>query len=491
MILKRGVKLQLLAFLLITVVGVSVVAVRYVGIGRSWLGQEYLAYVDMTDTGGVFTNADVTYRGVSVGRVGPMELTDDGIRVQLKLDSDVRIPRTGLIAVVANRSAVGEQFIDLQPAGRAGPYLNDDGPHTIPRRNTRLPVSTAELLRNVNRLVSSVDPQDLGTIVDELDKAFSGTSADLQALLDDSDRVLRALDESEPAASELLDNSRTVLNTQREQAGNIVTFARNLNVLSESIRRDDPVLRDVLDATPPAARESTRLLDQLAPTLPVLLANLTTTGQIMTARLAGMRSLFILYPIAVAGAFTVTPGDGTQHLGLVLNLDSPAPCTKGYEQVKRRWPQFTAPKDPPLNAGCKEPKSSQKDVRGSRNAPRQDFGPPPRVPPGATDGAGFPAGGAGEPDGGARAERDRRTATPANPLAGAATSPPTGDAASPPQSLYVPFSAKTVELAGYDPATGVVYGPDGARYVMGYSGSQQRVLGDASWKMLLLGPLAK
>jgi phospholipid/cholesterol/gamma-HCH transport system substrate-binding protein len=477
-ILKRGVKIQLLAFLVITILGVSVVAVRYVGIGRSALGQEYTAYVDLTDSGGVFTNAEVTYRGVPVGRVGPMELTDTGIRVRLKLRTATDIPRDGLVAVVANRSAVGEQYIDLQPArkpdarGRVpGPYLSDGGPHTIARQHTRLPVSTAELLRNVDRLVSSVNPQHLRTIVDELEQAFSGTGADLQAILDDSDRLLETLDRSYPATSELLDNSRVVLDTQRGQASNIRTFARNLNVLTEQLRRDDPALRNTLDATPPAVREGSKALDQLSPTLPVLLANLTTTGQIMTARLAGMRSLFILYPLTVAGASTVTPGDGTQHLGLVLNLDAPAPCTKGYEQVKRRWPQFTEKREPRLDVGCKEPKNSDKVVRGSRNVPPEALQPTPSVPPGATDGAGFPAtGGSGGSDEG---EPQRQAA------AGA------------PDSLYVPFSAKTVELAGYDPTTGVVYGPDGERYVMGYSGAQQRALGDASWKMLLLGPLSR
>lgn len=113
MILKRGVIIQLIAFAVITVVGVAIVSVNYIGLGRGLLGKQYVAYVDLTDSGGVFTNAEVTYRGVPVGRVGPIELTKDGIRVKLLLERGERIPREGTKAVVANRSAVGEQYIDL------------------------------------------------------------------------------------------------------------------------------------------------------------------------------------------------------------------------------------------------------------------------------------------------------------------------------------------------------------------------------------------
>ncbi|MFI0356233.1 MCE family protein [Actinomadura sp. 9N407] len=494
MILKRGVKFQLVAFLIITILGVTIISVNYIGLGRNLLGREYVAYVDLSDSGGVFTNAEVTYRGVAVGRVGPIQLTKDGIKVELQLDRGKRIPREGTSAVVANRSAVGEQYIDLQPSKADGPFLDEGDPYTIPRRLTKLPVSTAELLRNVDKLVSSVNPQHLGTIVDELDKAFSGSASDLQAILDDTDRLIQTFDEAYPDTKRLLDNSATVLNTQRQQGAHIRGFARNLNELTTQLRRDDPALRGVIDATPGAVDQADKTIDALEPTLPVLLANLTTTGQIIASRKAGLRSLFILYPLTVGGAFTVTPGDGTQHLGLALNIDSPAPCTKGYEKVEKRWPQFTGDKKPRLDAGCTDPKDSGKAVRGSRNFPKDAIVPPPAVPPGATDGAGFPEGGAyGDTKGkDAKGEDKDRTGAQGTGDPGKTTAlsgqPATLQAGS---SLYIPFPSKSVELAGYDPSTGVVYGPDGKRYQMGATGSQQRLLGDASWKMLLLDPLMR
>ncbi|TDC68616.1 MCE family protein [Actinomadura sp. GC306] len=487
MILSRGIILQLIAFAVITVVGVAIVSVNYIGLGRGVLGREYVAWVDLTDSGGVFTNAEVTYRGVPVGRVGPIELTKDGIKVKLELRRGERIPREGTKAVVANRSAVGEQYIDLVPARKGGPYLDEGDPYTIPRERTTLPVSTADLLRNVDALVGSVNTEDLGIIVDELNNAFSGSAEDLQSLLDDTDRILQTMDESYPDTKRLLDNSVTVLDTQRGQAANIRGFARNLNELTTSLRNDDPALRRTVDSVPGAVDETHKAIHQLAPTLPVLLANLTTTGQVISSRKAGLRSLFILYPVTVAGAQTVTPGDGTQHLGLALNIDSPPPCTEGYEHVKRRWPQHTAKKEPRLDAGCKAPKDADTAVRGPRNFPADAIAPYPQVPPGATAGAGFPEGGAyaedGDGDGKAQAKGEQGDAK-----AKAAAAAPSGQLAN--GNLYLSYPANSVEFAGYDPTTGAVYGPDGKRYTMPRTAGT-RELGDSSWKWLMLGPLSQ
>ncbi|GAA2135397.1 MlaD family protein [Actinomadura napierensis] len=490
MILKRGVIIQLIAFAVITVVGVTIVLVNYIGVGRQLLGKQYTAFVDLTDSGGVFTNAEVTYRGVPVGRVGPMSLTQDGIRVKLVMERGKRIPRDGTKAIVANRSAVGEQYIDLEPTKKTGPYLDQGDAYTIPKEMTTLPVRTEELLRNVDQLVGSVNTKDLGTIVDELDKAFNGSGSDLQSILDDTHRLLQTANQAYPDTKQLLDNSVTVLDTQRSEAANIRGFARNLNDFTASLRKDDPALRKTIDNAPAAVDETHKAIDQLSPTLPTLLANLATTGQVITSRQNGLRSLFILYPVEVAGAFTVTPGDGTQHLGLDLNISSPPACTKGYEGVKHRWPQDTSPRNPPLNVGCKAPHDSSTAVRGARNFPKDALTPVPALPPGATTGAGFPAGGAYGTDGGSKSSEAKGKSSGDGQAKGkaAAAAAPTGQLSD--GRLYLSYPANSVEFAGYDPSTGAVYGPDGKKYVMPRTAGN-RELGDSSWKWLMLGPLSQ
>src|SRR3954469_11244754 len=114
--IDRGVVVKVTIFALVTLLGVGYVAIRYLGLGQSVVGHGYTAYVDLADSGGVFTSAGVTYRGVEVGRVGAITLRSDGIRVALNIDGKHDIP-ANTEAVIGNGSAIGEQYIDLQPKG--------------------------------------------------------------------------------------------------------------------------------------------------------------------------------------------------------------------------------------------------------------------------------------------------------------------------------------------------------------------------------------
>jgi phospholipid/cholesterol/gamma-HCH transport system substrate-binding protein len=431
--------------------------------------------VELADSGGAFTNSEVTYRGVEVGRVGEIKLTADGVRLRLDMTSSKHIPRD-TVALVANRSAVGEQYVDLEPRTDSGPYLDQGVAYTIPRKDTKTPVPTADLLRNVDALVASVNPNDLRTIVDELNKGFAGSAADLQTILDSSDRILKTANDNYTTTSALIDQSRTVLGTQRDKASSIKDFAANLALLTDEIRQQDSSLRTDISSVIPAVTQGNALIDQLSPTLPVL-SNLTSTGQVIAQRLPGLRSLLILYPATLGGGFTTTPGDGTEHFGFILNVNAPAPCQQGNYN-KMRYPQDQS--TPPAKgiAQCTLPKDSPSDVRGTRNAPKPL--PGPKLPPGATDAAGAPPGGA---TGGSSTDTTN-TRTDTSGTSGTAGKGPV-------ITPYQSSASNPVYVTTYDPVTGAYTGPDGRKYTVGSTGGQQNVLGDQAWKMLLLGPLAK
>ena len=123
--ITRTVKAQLLAFAVLTGVGVSYVGAEYTGLVDDVLDRGYTVRADFAASGGIFSDAEVTYRGVPVGRVGELRLSGSGVSVALEIEDHApRIPADTL-AVVANRSAVGEQYVDLQPRRTGGPYLLD------------------------------------------------------------------------------------------------------------------------------------------------------------------------------------------------------------------------------------------------------------------------------------------------------------------------------------------------------------------------------
>ena len=99
----------------------SYLGFNYVGLDRVILGSGYDVNADFKDSGGIFVNAEVTYRGVAVGRVTDMKLVDDGVRVVLTIDPDADPIPAATEAFVATRSAVGEQYVDLRPASGRRP----------------------------------------------------------------------------------------------------------------------------------------------------------------------------------------------------------------------------------------------------------------------------------------------------------------------------------------------------------------------------------
>ena len=215
--LTRKVAIQVIVFAVIAVVAVVYAAMRYAGIGGSLVSPGYTVKLDVADGGGIFTNAEVTYRGVAVGKVTGMRLTATGLEVDMHIDSSApRIP-ADLKAAVADRSAVGEQYVDLMPNTANGPYLADGA--VISQNRTTLPLSTQQLLGNLDTLANSVPTGSLQTVVDQLDAGFNGTGPDLSKLLDSVSDFTKPAQSQLPQTTQLLDTSQVVLDTQNAEDG--------------------------------------------------------------------------------------------------------------------------------------------------------------------------------------------------------------------------------------------------------------------------------
>jgi phospholipid/cholesterol/gamma-HCH transport system substrate-binding protein len=324
--------------------------------------------LELGESGGIFTNAEVTYRGVTVGRVGALRLTADGIEADLKIDESApRVP-AAVQAVVANRSAVGEQYVDLRPKRDGGPYLAA-GSH-IERADTRIPLPVTSVLTSVDNLAASVPKDSLRTVVDELDLALAGQGANLQILLDTAGSLTQAASDNISTTTQLLDNGQVVLRTQQESSGALRSFSRDLNLLATQLDNSDPDLRRLILAAPATADQVSGLLKDTDPGLGVLLSNLLTTSDIALIRRDGLEQALVTLPAVTAAGSTAISADGID-MGLVTTFFKPPPCISGYGGTTYRNGLDTTP-GPRLNtaAHCSLPPSTGVGVRGSANAPR-------------------------------------------------------------------------------------------------------------------------
>lgn len=105
--------------------------------------------------GGLYENANVTFRGVTVGRVETVGLTDDGVVAHMRLQSGTPVPENVTVTVKKSVSAVGEQYIDLVPPEQPAQATLRNGAE-IGVDRTAIGQDIYGLLQQADALVSSV-----------------------------------------------------------------------------------------------------------------------------------------------------------------------------------------------------------------------------------------------------------------------------------------------------------------------------------------------
>jgi phospholipid/cholesterol/gamma-HCH transport system substrate-binding protein len=464
--LSRPVWTQLAILAAITAIAVGVMAFGFVkvpgllGIGR------YTVTVELPASGGLYPTSVVTYRGTEIGRVKSIDVTRDGVRAVLTLNSATTVP-ADVSAAVHSRSAVGEQFIELTPASAANtPKLRDGD--VIPVGKVQIPADIGSLLDATNRALQAIPPDNLRTVVDEADKAVGGLGPELSRIVDGSTALAIESGKSVDQIGQLIDQSPPVLNSQVQTADSIATWAQRMASITGQFKAQDAAFADLLTVGSPALEEGRTLFDRVAPALPVLLANLVSLGDIAVTYRNDLEQLLVLFPQGTAVMSAIALADSnTKHKGIYLdfnlNLNLPPPCNTGFLPVR----QQRSPSDqdyPERPAGelyCRVPQDSDMNVRGVRNIPCETK-PDKRAPTvelcesdeqyvPLNDGLNWK----GDPN-----------AT----LSGQGVP----QYAPPPQVAAVP----------YDPATGDYLGPDGKRYTQ----ADLAHPGNKTWQSMLVPP---
>jgi phospholipid/cholesterol/gamma-HCH transport system substrate-binding protein len=389
--LTRLVRIQLIIFAIASIVGVLVMVLVYMqvptllGIGR------ITVTLELPSAGGLYRFSNVTYNGVEVGKVTNVGLTPNGAEATLSLGTSPKIPEA-LTAEVRSISAVGEQYVDLRPSIDAPPFLGDgskirDGQKirvggTTILQAVKIPDPVEPMLEKTTKLIDSIPkdrltdgvPKDrLTALIDESFTAFNGSGYDLGSLFDSSARVAADSNGVSDRTRTLTEDSVPLLDSQAQTADLIRLWARSLAGISQQVATDDAQVRTLLQNGPGAADEAAGLFDQIKVTLPVLLANFTTIGQIGVTYHPSLQQLLVLLPPAIAGLQTALPGKNYLGLpvgGFHVSIGDPPACTVGFLPPSQwRSPADTTTIDTPDGLYCKLPQDSPLAVRGARNYP--------------------------------------------------------------------------------------------------------------------------
>jgi phospholipid/cholesterol/gamma-HCH transport system substrate-binding protein len=510
------IRRQLILFGILTVISILVLGVYYlqvpslVGIGR------YTLKAELPASGGLYPTANVTYRGITIGKVTDVEPTQQGAQATMSIDSHYKIP-IDATANVHSVSAVGEQYLDLVSTGNPGKYFSEG--QTITKGT--VPSEIGPALDTANRGLAALPADKIPVLLDETAQSVGGLGPALQRLVDATQAIVGDFKTQITDVNDIIQHSGPILDSQVNSGSAIERWAHNLNILAAQGAQNDQHVKSVLSQAAPTADLVNEVFSDTRDSLPQTLANLEVVIDLLKRYHTGLEQVLVFLPQgASAGETVAAPFPRYAALDLALSINQPPPCMTGFIQASE-WRSPADTSVAPLASGtyCKIPmETPANSVRGSRNipcvdvpgkraaTPRECRDPKPYVPLGTNPWFGDPNQLLTCPAPGARCDQSVRPGmvipapsvdnglnpAPANKLPpGGLTPPPISDVLQRPGSGTVQcngqqpnpcvYTPNGPPAAVYSPQSGELVGPDGVKY----SVENSTKTGDDGWKEML------
>jgi len=291
----------------------------------------------------------------------------------------------------------------------------------------------------------------------------------------------------------LIDGVKPVLDAF--PADSVQGWTSHLATVTKQLQTNDSAVAGLLQKAPSAVDEAQALVDRLTPTLPIVLANLVSVGQVLVTYRADLEALLVELPMGAADAQGIlVPNMNTKqdyvgaNLSFNLNINLPPVCSTGFlpaTQVRAASLQ-DYPDIPHGDLYCRVPQDSALNVRGAKNYPCETK-PGKRAPTAAmcesdeeyvplNDGFNWK----GDPNATYTGQSVPQIRTgEAPPPVQASTAP--GQAPPPASPAPPPMAA-----VQYDPANGTYVGPDGHVYTQ--SNLSQGANKERTWQQMLVPP---
>ena len=179
----------------LTVVFLSAVGYAGTRIAMGALTEHQTFTVALGETGqGLVSGSDVKVRGVIVGTVGKIELTDDlQAMAEIELDPQYKIPKRSQF-VITNKTLLGEKQVEVRFDGAIdeGPFIASgdliDDPDQV--------VEFENVLGTLSELAEAINPDDLVTVVDDFFGAFDGQGEAIARSVDEGARAAAVFERS-------------------------------------------------------------------------------------------------------------------------------------------------------------------------------------------------------------------------------------------------------------------------------------------------------
>jgi virulence factor Mce-like protein len=226
----------------------------------------YRVVVPFQEAGQLAQEADVRISGVRVGKVKKIEANPEQSRSDVELEIEPQyapLPRDVRVNLRA-KSLLGEQYLELTPGSKGGPYVDDGG--TLPQGNVQPSVELDEIFRSFDdrtRLAFQTWQQQLAITGAGRGREIGEAFAQFAPLERESTKLLRVLDRNSRAFSDLIRNTGITFSALSARDEQLRSLVRSSNEVFRTTADRNQQIADTFVALPTFQRESRALLRRL------------------------------------------------------------------------------------------------------------------------------------------------------------------------------------------------------------------------------------
>jgi phospholipid/cholesterol/gamma-HCH transport system substrate-binding protein len=237
---------------------------------------------------GLFTGAAVDVLGVKVGTVTNVQNVDNQVDVTLAVDQGTRIPAVAFASLVQPQ-LLGSPDVDLNPGYTGGPYLRPGS--TIAPDHTAVPVSTDEVLKELQKTLDALNPDAVGDLVSNLATDLDGQGAKLNKLIASAAGTVQLLADKGNDLGQLNGTLAQLTGTLDTDTSQIEQLVEQYDTVSSTIAQHAGQLNDAITQLSGA---SAGLVNLLVPNLQPLEADVgtvTTVGRTLDRNLTNVDAI--------------------------------------------------------------------------------------------------------------------------------------------------------------------------------------------------------
>jgi phospholipid/cholesterol/gamma-HCH transport system substrate-binding protein len=304
--------------------GVLVIGAVAVGIDVTRGPSSYRVNAVYASAPGLFPGAAVDVLGVPVGTVTSVTNVDDKVEVGMDLHSGTRIPAIADASLVAPE-LLGQPDVDLNPGYTGGSFLRPGA--TIAESHTSVPVSTDQLLKQLQRTLKELNPDAVGNLVTNLSQDLDGQGAGLNRLISSAAGTLQLLANKGADLGQLNGTLAQLTGTLDSDTSQIEQLIQEYDTVSTVVAQHSGQLNSAISQL---AGATTSLVTLLTPNLQPLEADVgtvTTVGRTLDRNIGNVDEILQQANNLFQGAQRVF--DPTYNW-LDLNLALPPGVTGDY-----------------------------------------------------------------------------------------------------------------------------------------------------------------